>query len=159
MSPRGRKNAERESGVTVRLAGLAKYYDAMASPTASLTSLNLSNNILGARGGAHIGRGLSSSVYIRELRLRGCRLGSVGSLAVAKGLCRNDNTLCLLDLSENLICQTLAANTGGTFGLELHAVRKLCDVISMEAGAKKLDTLMLAHNELDVRALSCCVMQ
>ena len=118
-------------------------------PAPSLTYLDLSYNMLGARGGSHIGRGLAGSIYIRELRLRGCRLGSVGSLAIAKGLYRNGNTLCVLDLSENLICcDTRSINAGGTFGLELHAVRQLCDAVSAETKATMLDTLVLANNEL-----------
>jgi hypothetical protein len=123
--------------------------NSLPPPAPSLTYLDLSYNMLGARGGSHIGRGLAGSIYIRELRLRGCRLGSVGSLAIAKGLYKNGGTLCVLDLSENLICcDTRSINAGGTFGLELHAVRQLCDAVSLETKANSLTTLVLSSNEL-----------
>ncbi len=119
------------------------------TPAASLLQLDLSHNPLGAGGGVHLGRGVAGSVYLRELRLVGCRLGSVGALAVARGCHRHAaNTLSVLDLSENLICcDTRAVRLGGTFSLELKAVRQLAACVA-ERQPASLRRLVLRENEL-----------
>ena len=110
------------------------------APSASLTSLDLSHNQIGAEGGQHLGRGLRKSVYLKELLLVNCGLGSIGALSIAKGMIDN-MTLETLDMSCNLIC----CDTRKTYGLELRAVNALAAVIKK---SKTLIALMLRDNHL-----------
>ena len=114
-------------------------------PSASLTSLDLSANVLGAEGGAHLGQGLRCSMYLKVLLLCGCALGSVGTLSIAQGLLENKK-LERLDLSENLICCDIRRDGHGTFGLELRAMRVLSEVLRSKG--TKLTSLSLCENQV-----------
>ena len=114
-------------------------------PSASLTSLDLSANVLGAEGGAHLGQGLRCSMYLKVLLLCGCSLGSVGTLSIAQGLLENKK-LERLDLSENLICCDIRRDGHGTFGLELRAMCVLSEVLRSKG--TKLTSLLLCENQV-----------
>ena len=106
---------------------------------ASLLHLDLSNNNLGYEGGKHLGRGLSNSIYLKELNVSRTSLGSVGSFAIAEGLLHN-TVLETLHLSSNLIAIDTRTNS-----LELSAIKKISDVIRTSTS---LTALVLQDNDV-----------
>ena len=66
----------------------------------ALEVIDLSDNDLEPEAGNHLGRMLSASPLLRELQLRGCRLGDLGVRGLAGGLASHPG-LTLLDLGDN----------------------------------------------------------
>jgi len=78
-------------------AGGEHLAELISSPECCLTSLNLSKNRVGDRGGSSIGRALAQNTVVRRLDLSENLLGNAGLEAVAKGMAMNSTLrkLCL----------------------------------------------------------------